>query len=516
MEDQVSEERPLSRRALIKAAGAAATGLMLAACGPTPAPQVIRETVVVEKVVEKPVEKVVTKIIAGTPVTVKEVVKETVVVKEVVEKPVTQIVEKVVVKEPTKAPVVLSLMLRAGTEKSEEPIYVMRPKEFTEQTGIQVKLEPLPEYWAKVETLAVAGQLGDNMFTTQDGWMHSRMVHFAYLEACDPYMKAMGIKEDEWLPGAIASCKTAGKIYGLPKCSHPTQAYVWVNHELFEGAGLKIPPTYGTTWEQIREWGNIIAKGPKDKREVYGYYPEVKGLSAIINQIRSFGGWAIDEQGKEALADTQAWKDCCTYHYHLFVTDRIAPTAAELGTAGVIGLFTAKKLAMYQANRGNNVSVREAVGPEVEKGGKGAGAKFNWSAIGLPEGPNFQKWGLSLNTHAGTTQSKHKQESFKLCYALADARFAWIVTNHQGYLVSRAKELEEIGPAAQDPFIKLQYNQHKNGLPYRIGRNYRGGEFGTNLINYLDRLYVGKEKPTDEFFKGLDKALDEILQRPIT
>src|SRR5690606_5307448 len=85
---------------------------------------------------------------------------------------------------PSSEPIVLRLHMRAGSETSEVPIYVTRPAEFTEETGIQVQLEPIPaeEYWAKIETLAASATLGDNMFTDEKNWQHSRAVHFGILQ----------------------------------------------------------------------------------------------------------------------------------------------------------------------------------------------------------------------------------------------------------------------------------------------------------------------------------------------
>jgi hypothetical protein len=172
-------------------------------------------------------------------------------------------------------------------------------------------------------------------------------------------------------------------------------------------------------------------------------------------------------------------------------------------------MFAAGKVGMFHSARSTLKSVRQAVGPEDS-------GKFKWSTIGLPEGPNFNKWGLSLNTHAGTSQSQHKLESFKLTYALSDARFAYLVANEIGYLVGRQNELDEIGDAKDDPFIQLQYEQQAKGTPYRIGRNYRGMEFESVIKNTLDQVWLGAAEPSEAFMSELDDAMDEILERPIS
>ena len=165
--------------------------------------------------------------------------------------------------------------MRAGNEVNEAAIYVMRPKEFTEETGIQIKLEGIPggEFMAKLEILAVSGTLGDNTFTTEASWHHSRLVHFGILLAMNDWMDSAGIKREEWMPSGIDSCDFDGTVYGLPKTAHPAEAYVFLNHKLFEEAGIEVPKLdleaekagKAMTWEQLHELGQQAGQGPRGR-----------------------------------------------------------------------------------------------------------------------------------------------------------------------------------------------------------------------------------------------------------
>lgn len=406
-------------------------------------------------------------------------------------------------------PITLILHMRAGGETSEVPIYVTRPAEFTEETGIQVQLEPIPgnEYWAKIETLAASNTLGDNIFTTEASWQHSRAIHFGILQEIDDFMAADDVSPEEWMPGAIASCTSNGKIYGLPKTAHPAHCFVFLNHNMLEEAGVPIPETYELTWESAREYAQLLSVGEPERRDVFGFYMPTNNIQMFVNGVRSFGGDIISEDGTEALADSDAVKGYVRYCNELYNTDHSMPLPTELGTAGIIGLFAGERLAMMGEARHIYSQVVEAVGI-------GDDAAFPWSVVAMPKGPNHQGWGLSLNTHAGTTQSNHKYESFLLTYALADARMAYLTANEIGYLVGRTNELEEIGPAADNPFIQLQYSEHFDGTAYRIGANFRGSEFISTLTNNTDLVFLGEREPDDAFFDELDQALDDVLARP--
>jgi N,N'-diacetylchitobiose transport system substrate-binding protein len=403
--------------------------------------------------------------------------------------------------------------MRAGGETAEAAIYVTRPAEFTEETGVQVQLEPIPgaDYWAKIETLSASNTLGDNMFTDEKNWQHSRAVHFGLIQECDSFMEAEGISRDEWLPMVLGTCIKEDKVYGLPKTANPGQAYIWLNHDMMGEAGIEIPEDGSkVSWDTYREWANLMAKGEPDARDVYGFYIPTDSIAMIINNIRTFGGWELTEDGTRSPATDDGWKGSIRFTQALYQEDKVMPLPANVGTGGAIGLFAAGRLPLMINSRGTNGQVREAVGPE-----DGSTGGFKWSSVALAEGPNFNGWGASLNTHAGTTQSQHKLESFKLTYALSDARFAYLNANELGYLVGRTNELEEIGPAADDPFIQLQFYEFSRQVPYRIGANYRGLEWEQIIRNMTDLVYLGERQPDDAFFEELESTIADALARPI-
>ena len=151
----MSSDRKLNRRSLLRIAGATGGVVALAACGATPTPQVIKETVVVTQEVEKVVEKEVTKIVEGTP----QVVKETVVV------------EKAVTAAPSDISGQIRLWTFPMTDDDQTLIWTPLNERFKEAyPKIEVSVEILP--WSgrreKMLTAYAAGQQPEIAYVNTD------------------------------------------------------------------------------------------------------------------------------------------------------------------------------------------------------------------------------------------------------------------------------------------------------------------------------------------------------------
>jgi len=509
----MSVERRLSRRQLLRKAAAlgvslAFVGPILAACGPTPTPKIVEKVVEkpVEKVVTKVVEKEVTKIVAGTPV--KEVVKETV----VVEKPVEKVVEKMITPTPAKKETItLRFHFRAGGETgSEKPIYVDRPEEFVkEYPYIQIKNETFPaeggEYYRKIDTLIVAGTLGDVVFAEGQGKDAQRYIQKGAILPIDDWMKANGHSKEEWVQGAQNELGYQGKMYGMPKCCSPSAMMIWISHKAFKEAGIPIPGPYDLTHDKLKEWSLKLSKGPKDKRDVHGFNPDARSMNAVTNQVRSFGGFVVAEDGLTSLADSEPFAKFAAWNYDLYQTDKVSPLPGTLQTSNE-AMFAAEKLTMFHSGRWSFKSTEAAV--------KALAKPFEWSVHSLPRYEYSKGWIASVDTHAATTFSKHPDEALRFSYALADRRFAWIVANRVGYLTARVDDLDVIGDIANTPFMRLQYKTNLETVRHELIKNLRGNEHFAALTNELDKMWLGKEKPTAEFLKSVKKACEGVLSKP--
>jgi len=482
----------LSRRRFLQGAALAGTGVLVAAC----APKIVKETVVVEKEVEKVVKETV--IVAGTP--------------KVVEKEVTRIVEKEV-KPAAKEEIVLRLNMRAGGEKGEKPIYVDRPAEFMEEYPyIKVELVPIPggEYYTKIQTMAAAGTLGDVVFAQDDACQQRRHVVNGLLQVSDDWLEANGHSKSEWFPSVINALTYEGKMYGLPKSASPSQAFLFYNQEMFEAEQIPFPPKHGCTHEELVEWIDKVTKGEESGRDVFGFSPSVSGILAIHNWVRSFGSFALNEEGTEVLADGPEWYEAMRY-VNAFYTRKQVPSAENLPSGGLRALFAAGKLAIIHGGRWEWKGMQQAVAA-LEK-------PFKWDVIEMPRVANAKGWRASVNTHDPSTQTKHVHEAFLLAYALADKRMGELVTQGIGYCTARIDDADAIAAMSDaDPtkaWLQLQHECQLNTENFRGPKNLRGLELQTTTNNFLDQLWLGQEELTPDFMKRFKAACQEILDKPL-
>jgi ABC-type glycerol-3-phosphate transport system substrate-binding protein len=409
---------------------------------------------------------------------------------------------------PAQEEITLIFNMRAGGDQSEPAIYVRRPAAFMEEhPNVKIELAPIPggEYDAKILTSASAGTLGDIIFTSDVWTLHTRLVKLGVIAPVDDYLEANGISKDEWLPAAVDTLTHDGKMYGMPKSSHPGEAYIWLNNTLFEEAGIPLPESpYGVTHEEITAWAEALTRGPEDDRQVYGIMVQTSGIQSVVNGARQFGTYENNEEGTENLANNEEWMAFVSWVKEFY--DRKLTTIQEaLPSGGADALFLAGRLGMRHNQRYfyrfSNVGMKEVENP------------FEMTIIQAPRKPNAKGWVASVDTHSATTSTRHPNEAFALSYALADRLFTRYVAEDQGYLTARVDDLETVKDMMY-PFLELQYQCMTEEEKFHQPANARGREVETVYINELGKLWLGEAELNAAFMQNLKEAIDEVLDKP--
>jgi multiple sugar transport system substrate-binding protein len=404
-------------------------------------------------------------------------------------------------------PVTITMHIQAGWVEAVPGMYARRPAKFMEENpDIVIEMVEIPgaEYDTKLLTLASSGTIADTMHTSDVWTQHTRMAKLGVIATVDEQLEASGISKDEWLPAAVDTLTLDGKMYGLPKTCHPGDAYIWINEDLFNAAGIPLPEMYGTTFEQISEWSTALTTGPEDDRQVYGFVPRVVGIQGIVNGVRQHGTYENNEEGTESLANNEQWMQWAAW-INSFYERNEAATDNALPSGGADALFLAGRIAMRPNQRffyrRVNVGMEEVENP------------FGWRVIQYPRGPEAKGWGASVDTHSVTTNCKHPDEAFRFIYAMADQTFTRYVAEDQGYLTARVDDLQTVEDMIY-PFLELQYQCMTEEEAFRQPANARGLEVETVYKNELDKIWLAQEPLTQAFMDNVKDAVDEVLDRP--
>jgi len=279
------DQKHLSRRMFLRLSALGFGGLM-AAC----APQIVKETVVVEKekVVEKPVEKVVTQVVEKEKVVTKEVVKE--VVKEVAPKTAEELLPKqdklgspdkprgwktllpdLPKNAPYKDPIVITCTRRidaqtkfcTGEDLENNPWARMIEALFNVKYKVAWTWSTNDEAMQKYNLAMASGDLPDFLETVPET-VFVQMVQADLLEditdAYDQYAgeRWKGIwREYGDLPWTWS--KINGRLYGLSRVEDlaHNDCILWYRQDWLEKAGKKVP----TTFDELYDLAMTFATG---------------------------------------------------------------------------------------------------------------------------------------------------------------------------------------------------------------------------------------------------------------
>jgi ABC-type glycerol-3-phosphate transport system substrate-binding protein len=393
-EEKKMQHKNLSRRAFMRGAAGLA-GVLLAAC----APQVIKETVVVEKPVEK-------------------VVKETVVVEKKVEvqKEVTKIVEKQV--EAVKPPVTIRVHYQGDPAwawiKTRSPIFESR------YPNIKVQHEAVPaaEYFAKVRTMFAGGQLGDVLWTWHENGAFQEFWKKGLYSPMNDMVEAQKFDLTGFYKISLDVMTREGKLFMLPEYIHPGPTGYHFNKDRCDEVGIKyVPETPADKADIHDDWTlddffRVAAKLQKaegDKVSMWGFTRDFVHHQ-VVSMLRCFGGDVQMPDGKKAAIDSPESIQGLKWAWSMIWDKKFHPNPGAM-EQGARDMFVAGRSAMYC----HGVATVLAL-PALVKD------KFRFGSVLMPKHPTTGKRGFILSTGGFgiTTQSKSRLEAWEWIKANTD------------------------------------------------------------------------------------------------
>jgi multiple sugar transport system substrate-binding protein len=320
-------QKKLSRRDFLRHTALAAAGATVAACSP----QVVKETVVVEKEVEKEVTKVV---------------------------------------EVQTEPTVVRFHGRMGTQGDH---FIHFAKLFSDDhfPDVYVKNENFPgaDYYNKINTMLAGGTVGDGFWIYLGGGFRRYAATGVYAEL-DAIVDETNYDLTQFYPEAVEGCKMNGKLYGLPWCLHfGCGNILYYNKPMLDAAGVPYPDetwTYDDLLDAAKELTN-------PDEGVFGVLHSTSTCAGMIHFPRAWGGDVTNPEGTKTLINSEESIAGLQHLSDLFHVHKVSPLPSQV-QVGTYQMFAANKLAMFTSGFWGK-TVGDYVAPDV------------WGAAPSPLGP---------------------------------------------------------------------------------------------------------------------------------
>jgi multiple sugar transport system substrate-binding protein len=483
----------LSRRNFLRRVGQVSVGLagasVLAACA-TPTPQIVKETVIVEKPVEK-------------------VVQQTVVVPQEVGAKTIRIT------------VNANFFLEADAF-NEAKVWTVHVPEFNAtHKDIKIIVEPVSgaEYVPKVPLMAQTGDIPDILWMTGDPvavWAAGGvLMPLDDLIAKDKF--DLGVFNEAALATVRYDPATAkrltGPLWGLGITLNAGLSMVWWNADVFAAKGVALPAENATLDDLV----NIGKQLTQDKNgdgtpDIWGFsinHGNRHGISNDNAWIVPFGGEVINREGTKALLNSSAAMQGWQWYYDLYWTHKISPPRDIVSALGQYKEMHMKgQLAMYREGHwgGMHFNLIPAKGKEghIEAGG------MPW-----PKGPSgkngtyvtTEPWGIAKAT-------KYPAEAFEALKWVTDVESNKIRSIGTNAPPIRKDVVIDEALLKQNPWIPTTIKAAANAESPYYTANGRDSEVNRLLGQEMAAIDTNAAKPTQAFFDELAKKVQEILDKP--
>lgn len=348
-------EKRVTRRGFLQGLAVAAGSGVLAAC----APQVVKETVIVEKSVDK--------IVTATPAPKEQVT------------------------------------VRVNHWSGDSPMYTAVFDAFTQKTGGMIKIEQdsvgWTEHMQQILTWIAAGTTPDALLITS--WRMDGLFKNGYLEDLNPYI-ANDVTTDpsefpEWFWNYAGY---EGGLYGIP-LNAATDVWFY-NITAFEDAGIDTPAD-DWNWDDFAAIAKALTRKSGDEYEFFGCSVVANSFPLQFMAMYQNGGALMNEEGTkititkpESIEAVQWWAD-------LFLHGEVSVTSGVAADATDQDLFVANRVGMIHRSSGfmDTLTTSLADGP------------FEWGILLEPKRVTQDQWGAT-NYASVFADSKVKEEAYQV------------------------------------------------------------------------------------------------------
>jgi ABC-type glycerol-3-phosphate transport system substrate-binding protein len=460
--------KKLSRRELLKGLGVAAVGGVLAACQP----QVVKETVVVEKPVEKVVKETVV-------VTEEKVVKETVVVEKAVEKVVTA------TPVPTVDPRELTGTFTFAAHNDIEAPQALLDHFFGENyPKMKAVLEVTPwgdGYFIKVQSQIAAGNPPDGMLMHESfAWSFAGQDLLLPLDDFQATNPMPGEREEY---AGIDQLVYRGKTYVWPS-SFANYGIVY-NKDIFDAAGVDYPED-DWTWEDLYEIGVMLSDPPDVWGFTNGGFDNTGWAAGWYPILKAYGGEMFDDTDTICLLDSPEAIQTFDYMRRMWCDKVVPPPATAQQLGGAYGVFLEGRSAMNYFYTGFCENMHENRQKD-----------FEYGLAACPRGPRGRFIRIGGSQYAIPAGSKYPEAAWEFMrFALGTEQAQQIAVEATGTHMnqSRIDLFRKFGSPQQPEVVAMVPNWEEvavdKAVQYGVFVRYSkiGGEFNPMIAAETDSL----------------------------
>ena len=270
-----------------------------------------------------------------------------------------------------------------GFNNQQLPVAEKLAAQFTQETGITVKIEPTNTGW---ETRTVAAMAAGNAPDVINGWGP----HFAlFIEKggftpLDPYVSRDLTKEqiDDFYPSALQMWQINGSQWGLPEYTGVWGAFF--NRRIFEEANAPLPNSDNFTWDDMLEAAKQVTKFDSSNKPIqFGYDDNLDLEFTVSCIIWSWGGEVHDpEDNSVCRLHEEPAMEAMQFLADMRWKHHVMPNPSEASSIQVQGwsLFATDK-----------IGLRPQGSWYVDDNIRQIGDRFTWDAFMLPIGKSGKR-----------------------------------------------------------------------------------------------------------------------------
>jgi multiple sugar transport system substrate-binding protein len=364
-----------------------------------------------------------------------------------------------------------------------------------ENPGLKVRVQQIPWTAAHEKLLtAFAGNATPDVCQLGNTWIPELATLGALEPLDDRVASSKVIDPSDYFPGIWETNRLDSHVYGIPW--YADTRLMFYRTDLLKAVGWTEPPATWDDW--LAAMHKIKAEGSGDHYAILipineWEQPTILGLQTGSEMLR--------DGGRFGNFESPEFRRAFEFYVRLF-DEQLAPTSSNTQISNVWEEFARGYFAMYITGPWNIGEFHRRLPADMQ--GK-------WATAQMPR-PDRDRPSISQAGGSGLVvfnRSQHKEEAWRLIEFLSRPERLTQFYELTGNLPPRESSWKQ-GRLAEDPQERAFHEQLKNVLPLPRVPEW---EQITTKIMQAGQLAIAKRVSVDEALKGLDEAVDNILEK---